>query len=870
VREASAGSAWLVGGESGVGKSRLLNELRTIALVKGLAVFSGTAAAEGGPSNMLWRDVLRRVALYTDLSDTEAGVLKPLVPDIERLIERDVPPAPEIDPATARSRLFSVVIDVLRRQERPVLLLFENLHWVQDDILLTNRVLQEVDGLPVVIVGSYQDDERPGLPDELPTMTLIRLRRFETEQIAQLARAMLGDSTARQPDLITLLEKETDGNILFIVEVLRALAEDAGGLAAIGSSPLPAATLTAGIETIVQRRLQRVPRVFRPLLEFAAVAGREVDDKLLRYYAVEADEFLLLCADYHILEVRENQWRFIHERLREGAAAALSDAERQAVHAEVARAIEAVYGSTHHTIPMLAYHWNRAQDIAREVQYAARAAVQAVERHAYQEAIPWLERALELADLQGWEPIRRARLARQLAQCYQLGLSRSLKSIEYLERALGYLGQKKPDGQGELTQRLMIEAARQVLRRAGFRRQAPRSEIDRIQMIGQIAQSLAGDYMTYTHDYRRGFFYAVCGINQLEMTMDRRNLASSYAQMAFTLMYAGRPGLSRYYGRRAQQVITAIDAEDQAVANVFSLLTYYETFTGHFDHAERLGKRAQEIFVKLGSHGSGMVINFHLAIAAELEGRYEDALHYRQAHQQDTAFTQALHAQVWTGAGVGQIKALQGRLDEALDIFLERSRLIDSLDLTTSTRWTYIALVYWRLGDHDRAEGYLNQAMEEVTRIRQPDPHDVYAIFNTAEVAFGLWEADPANRERRARASVALGYVRRYGHAYPVGRPFALIYDGIDQWITGQPTKATRLWRKAAQEAADLGIPLAEAIACWQLGRQGIGDLKQRRDHLTRAAAILERIGAQWHHQQVQAAAEGIAQPVSGSAPGAD
>src|SRR5258707_1825583 len=83
------GSAWLVGGESGVGKSRLLDELRTRSLVAGALVLRGQAVEGGGLPYQLWRDPARRLALSTSLTDLEAGIVKEVVPDIGALLERD-------------------------------------------------------------------------------------------------------------------------------------------------------------------------------------------------------------------------------------------------------------------------------------------------------------------------------------------------------------------------------------------------------------------------------------------------------------------------------------------------------------------------------------------------------------------------------------------------------------------------------------------------------------------------------------------------------------------------------------------------------------------------------------------------------------
>src|SRR5262249_53150709 len=80
------GSAWLIGGESGVGKSRLLEELRILALVKGVLVLRGQEIKEGAAPYQMWREAMRCLVFLTEVDSSEASVLRMLVPDIEALL----------------------------------------------------------------------------------------------------------------------------------------------------------------------------------------------------------------------------------------------------------------------------------------------------------------------------------------------------------------------------------------------------------------------------------------------------------------------------------------------------------------------------------------------------------------------------------------------------------------------------------------------------------------------------------------------------------------------------------------------------------------------------------------------------------------
>ena len=137
---------------------------------------------------------------------------------------------------------------------------------------------------------------------------------------------MLGEAGSREP-VLDLLQRETEGNPFFLVEVVRALAEEAGQLERVGAMTLPARVFAAGVQEFVQRRLNRVPEGARPLLQLAAVVGCELDLSVVRALAPEADlySWLMTCADMGVLEAHSGRWRFVHHKLRDGILDVLSD-----------------------------------------------------------------------------------------------------------------------------------------------------------------------------------------------------------------------------------------------------------------------------------------------------------------------------------------------------------------------------------------------------------------------------------------------------------------------------------------------------------------------------------------------------------------
>ncbi|MBI5670975.1 MAG: tetratricopeptide repeat protein [Chloroflexi bacterium] len=379
------GSAWLIGGESGVGKSRLLHEVRTRALVEGVLVLHGQSVAEGGLPYQLWRDPLRRLALAVNVSAVEASILKIAVPDIADLLGCDVPDAPVMDGKPAQQRLALTITGLMRRLRQPTLLLLEDLHWAGADLEIVRAVNRLVADCPLLILGSYRNDEQPSLPDELPGMRVLMLERLPDSAIARLSESMLGEA-GQQPHVLELLRRETEGNAFFLVEVVRALAEEAGRLGDIGRRSLPEKVLTGGVQQIVRRRLGRVPAAARPLLKLAAVAGRQIDEPVMEKLVgtrsivslqpLTLDNWLTACANAAVLDRQDGRWRFSHDKLRETLLADLSPDELPALNRQVAEAIEAAYPGDDSRAAALADHWYAAGDVAKTVQYSRLAARQ--------------------------------------------------------------------------------------------------------------------------------------------------------------------------------------------------------------------------------------------------------------------------------------------------------------------------------------------------------------------------------------------------------------------------------------------------------------------------------------------------------------
>ena len=395
-------SLWLVAGESGVGKSRLIEELRTLALVKGLLVMRGLADRVGNRPYELWLPILRWIAiLLEDLVDDDIEFLSRFIPDLDTLVEIDFPRnlSKEFKPEAIRDYFIDLLRRLTAQLQRPILILLEDLHWAGDESLeILYDLSKVIDSIPsMMILVSFRDDEKASLIDALPDVPLLKLQRLSKDKIGELSIAMLGEAGS-QEHIISLLERETEGNVFFLIEVVRALAEEVGQLDQIGRATLPERVFAGGIQTVIERRLKQIDPGGQHLLQIASVMGRILNTTLLQAIEpeIDMDRWLRDCLDAAVLEVNEGQWSFAHDKLRTGVLQNLSKDELRQIHTHIASVMERLYGSGTTHINLLAEHWGHAGNVERESYYLILAGDAELQIGLYESAIKKFKRVLDI------------------------------------------------------------------------------------------------------------------------------------------------------------------------------------------------------------------------------------------------------------------------------------------------------------------------------------------------------------------------------------------------------------------------------------------------------------------------------------------
>jgi hypothetical protein len=438
--ETGAGALVLVAGEPGIGKSRLADEVATLARARGFASLWGSGWEDAGaPPYWPWVQVLRAYLRQTD-DDVARRHLAPHAADLVQVLPElrdlfpDVSSPAHADSDAARFQLFDSTVAFLRRAaaDRPLLLVLDDLQAADPSSLRLLRFLAgQVGEMRLLALGTYRDVELT--PDHPLTAAVAEMARVPTTHTMTLEglerdalRALVGAATGvAEPDgLVPALARGTKGNPLYATEVLRLLAAE-GRLDEL-AGPSRHLAVPAGVRAVIGRRLERLEPGTQATLSLAAVLGPEFETDLLgdlveeqpSSHGAAIDEAV---AEGLLVEVTgtPGRYRFSHDLVRETLYDELPPGRRRALHRRVAERLEALHRTAlDDHLAELAHHFYEgerdAESDRRTVAYARRAGDQASRSLAFEEAARLYEIALAALERSS-EPAPRERLEILLA-----------------------------------------------------------------------------------------------------------------------------------------------------------------------------------------------------------------------------------------------------------------------------------------------------------------------------------------------------------------------------------------------------------------------------------------------------------------------
>jgi DNA-binding CsgD family transcriptional regulator len=398
--DAAAGRAVtaLVGGDAGVGKSRLVAEVMTVAERSGFTVLCGQCAEIGDSVPYLpFADAFRTAPPPVEQVVKARPVLARLLPDGGEQAQGPEPAG------MARQQMFGAVLGALTElaAASPVLLVLEDLHWADATTrLLVTFLARMLRRERVAIVGTYRTDDlhrRHPLGEvvaeltRLPSVTLVELGPLPAAALAEHLSSLRSGPSRLSTALLSSLVNRAEGNAYYAEELLAASSGSPG-------------TLPSGLAALLLARVARMSDAAQRVLRAAAVAGRRADDQLvLAVSGLDEAEYTEavreLVAHQLLVPDGPDGYRFRHALLREAVYGDLLPGERTRLHGRFAALLSTLLATTGPgTAAELAYHTLTSHDVPGALAASVRAGEEAERIGAPAEAHRHYDQALELWD----------------------------------------------------------------------------------------------------------------------------------------------------------------------------------------------------------------------------------------------------------------------------------------------------------------------------------------------------------------------------------------------------------------------------------------------------------------------------------------
>ncbi|MCH8061051.1 MAG: protein kinase [Chloroflexi bacterium] len=419
-------------GEPGIGKTRTAQELATYAGLRGCQVLWGRChESRGAPPYWPWIQVIRSYVrehepqqIGTEMGSGAADIAE-IVSDVRERLPGLQPATKLDDPEQARFRLFDSITAFLKSASgsKPLVVILDNLHWAdKPTLLLLEFLAPELANSRLMIIGTYRDvdlSRQHPLSETLGELTRERLfervllRGLSQQDVDRFIEMVSGITPPR--GLVQAVYTQTEGNPLFVTEVVRLLVQE-GELTAERAKDRDSwdVRIPEGVREVIGRRLNRLSERCNQTLTIAAVIGREFEMQQLARLVDDpsADSGQRMSED-RLLEVLEeglkarvieempdsvDVYQFTHALIQQTLFNELTTTRRVRLHARIIEVFEELYKDNIevHAVD-LAYHAAEAESVIgpeKLVRYSKVAGDRALAAYAYEEASTHFQRAL--------------------------------------------------------------------------------------------------------------------------------------------------------------------------------------------------------------------------------------------------------------------------------------------------------------------------------------------------------------------------------------------------------------------------------------------------------------------------------------------
>jgi len=654
--EAGQGALVLIRGESGIGKTRLAEELCHYVRHRGGWVVKANCyehehALPYGPL----ADILRgAIAVAGEnplrrLSFWQVAALARLAPELQAHLP--VRSQQVLPTESEQTRLFNALTFLLLdlAPQNPLLLVLEDLQWAHDSTLAwLHHLARHLPAAPLLSLATYRpgeiDPDHPvaNLALQLAQQGLavrLRLSRLTRED---LARWMEGASTS----VVTDIYRHTEGNPFFILETQRALLEE--GQLRLDEGRWVEATAREGlpipdsVRHVIEMRLRRLSAQSRRALGTASVIGRTFDLDVLERVWGQDEETTLEALDELLRRrlLREGSgtfskdYEFDHHLVRDMVYERLPRRYRQRWHQRVAEALVDLHGDEPAVSGEVAYHYIRAEDWANAQAYLFEAGDQAGRMAADSEALAYYRQALaayERAFGDRWEPLHRAILERKMGESF-FRAGEHARALDHLQKALAYLGRPLPTSRGAVRREILAALLQQLGRRLQPTLFSGRSA-DQVSpaVVEEVhIYSIMGWIHALLADYEPYLLVSLRALNISERERFARGEAIAATALGTAADFVPLFRLAGHFHRRAARAAEQFE-HPGAVGFIYQGLAYHHYLLGEPKAALRHAQRSAAAYREADDPHRWALATLLTAYVHEYRGDFARALACAQA-----------------------------------------------------------------------------------------------------------------------------------------------------------------------------------------------------------------------------------------------
>lgn len=852
------GGTVVLSGEAGMGKSRLLQHIRALAESQGVKLLAGAGdSIERQTPYFPWRQVLHELLGLDRLPEDPAerrlhvrNIVSGLLPDMSHLtpllqvvLPFDYPDNEWTASMSGRIRadntqaFFTGLLNRWSEAAGPTLFIIDDAHWIDSaSWALLSAVSNKLPHIWLLVAMRPDSGFSSADGQELlqqPYTEVIALQELSEQDIVQLICDRLGVSGLPE-EVRDLILAKAEGHPFFSEELAYALRDsgiieiqDGQCRVAQANLRLEELNFPATIQGIIMSRIDRLPPSEQLVLKVASVIGRIFSYSALNgTLPIEAGTeeltgFLMNLERLNLTLLASPEpdltYLFKHIITQEVTYNMLLHSQRRQLHRSLAEWVEGHYDDLTPYLGMLAYHWSKAEDHAKAMDYLERAGLQALRTGAYREAVHMFRDLIQATEAQAAPAKLTARRYRYLGEAY-MGTGDMNTASEQLAMALTLNGRAPAATPSQFKKHMMKQLALQLLHRSRPSRYIGRLQHQREEIAEQSrCYFRLSEIAFFNNKPFDNLYHSLHGLNLAEDGGPSLELAQITGNMTVTAGIMTLHPLARAYRKQAMQVIGKVD-DISARAWVHMDVSLYHIGIGQWKEAGEYAREAMGIYEKIGdrryweasSYLYVKVLAYHNADFAA-SGSLAAAI-YESGKQSGNA-----QAKSWGLLAQAEGLIYSDRIEEAHCLLQEAEALIPShIGRTEEIRvYSLLALANLKLGRHEEAKAYAAQGLKLAEESAPTTYYSYESYAGLVEVYLELWRkggAADGQGELEAGLHRSMKVLRSFAKVFPIANPRLCLYTGTVAWHTGKLKPARKAWNKGLAAAVKLEMPYEESL----------------------------------------------------------